>query len=165
MTSVVEAGTGRVLAWRDGIPLHYEYTAGTAGEAFLRGLREGRIVASKCMKCGEVRLPPRAYCLECGGRARVDVDVDHYGRIAALSTAGLGRDGKRLAASSRTTFGYVTFEGVSGGLVHKVVHGGRGPPLIGDPAWPVFAPSGERKGSILDLEGFKAGTRRLRRNH
>jgi hypothetical protein len=47
LSAVVEAGTGRILAWKDGIPLHYEYTAGTAGEAFLRGLKVGRIVASK----------------------------------------------------------------------------------------------------------------------
>lgn len=148
MSSVVEAGTGRVVAWKDGIPLRYEYTAGTAGEAFLLGLKEGRIVASKCGTCGEVRLPPRIYCLQCYARTRVDVEVLHDGRIASLSTA-KARDG------SRTTFAWVTFEGVSGGLMHRIVHEGRSPPRAGEPVRVLFVPAKERRGSVLDIQGFR----------
>jgi len=160
MTAVVDERTGRVLAWKDGIPLQYEYTGGTAGEAFLRGLKEGRIVASKCVTCGEVRLPPRTYCFECGGRARVDVELLHSGRIAALSTTHLDLDGKRLAASSRTTFGYVTFEGVSGGLVHRILGVGGREAKVGDPVWPLFWRPERRKGSILDIECFRSSLER-----
>jgi len=149
LSAVVEAGTGRILAWKDGIPLRYEYTAGTAGEAFLRGLKEGRIVASKCGTCGDVRLPPRAYCLECYGRARVDVEMLHSGTIASLSRARVG--GNR----SPTTFGFVTFEGVSGGLVHRLLHEGRKDPKVGDPVRPRFASREKRSGSILDIDGFR----------
>ena len=157
MSTVVSAG--RILAWRDGIPLRYEYTAGAAGEAFLRGLSEGRIVASKCATCGDVRLPPRTYCLKCYGRARTDVELLHHGRIAALSTAHLGPGGAKLAPGSRTTFGFVTYAGVSGGLVHRIVGGARSP-KVGEPVRPVFAPRAKRKGSILDLEGFRTSVRR-----
>ena len=153
MSAVVEPGTGRILAWKDGIPLRYEYTAGTAGEAFLRGLKEGRIVASKCGTCGAVRLPPRAYCLECLGRTRVDVELYQSGRIAALSAARLGEDRTRKA------FGFVTFEGATGGLVHRILHEGRRDPRVGDPVRPLFAPSEKRRGSILDLEGFRTNPR------
>jgi uncharacterized protein len=149
LSAVVEPGTGRILAWKDGIPLRYEYTAGTAGEAFLRGLKEGRIVASKCGTCGEVRLPPRAYCLDCLGRTRVDVELYHSGRIAALSTARLAED------RPRATFGFVTFAGATGGLVHRILHEGRRDPRVGDPVRPFFAPAEKRRGSILDLEGFR----------
>jgi uncharacterized OB-fold protein len=155
LSVVVEAGTGRILAWKDGIPLHYEYTAGTAGEAFLRGLKEGRIVASKCVTCGEVRLPPRTYCLQCYGRTRVDIELLHSGRIAALSTAHVGAGGARLAARSRTTFGFVTFEGAGGGLVHRILHEGRSDPRVGDPVRPLFVPAEKRKGSVLDIDGFQ----------
>jgi uncharacterized protein len=165
LSAVVEAGTGRILAWKDGIPLHYEYTAGTAGEAFLRGLKAGRIVASKCGTCGEVRLPPRTYCLQCNGRTRVDIELLHSGRVDALSTAHLGAGGARLAARSRTTFGFVTFEGVRGGLVHRIVHDGRREPRVGDPVRPLFAQAEKRKGSILDLEGFRTAVRGYGRNH
>ncbi|HVC26631.1 MAG TPA: Zn-ribbon domain-containing OB-fold protein [Nitrososphaerales archaeon] len=159
MSAVVEARTGRVIAWKDGIPLRYEYTAGTAGEAFLRGLKEGRIVASKCGKCGEVRLPPRTYCLQCFGRTRVDVELLHSGRIASLSTAHRGAGGSKLGARARVTFGFVTFEGASGGMVHRIIHEGRSDPRVGDPVRPLFAPVAERKGSILDLVGFRTSAR------
>ncbi len=164
MTAVIEPRTGRVIAWKDGIPLRYEYTAGVAGEAFLRGLKEGRLVSSKCVKCGEVRLPPRAYCVECGARTRVDVEVLHSGRIAALSTVCLGTVDGRHAAGAPTTFGYVTFAGVSGGIVHRVVHAGRKPPKVGDSVAPLFAPMEDRRGSILDIEGFRTAALRVRGN-
>jgi uncharacterized protein len=159
LSTVVEPRTGRILAWRDGIPLRYEYTAGTAGEAFLRGLKEGRVLASKCGTCGEVRLPPRAYCLECFGRTRVDVELLHSGRISAISTTRSG------AGRSSTMFGFVTFEGVKGGLVHKLLHEDGSRPRVGDPVRPVFAPPEKRKGSILDIEGFRTSIRRRSRNH
>ncbi|HEV2389802.1 MAG TPA: Zn-ribbon domain-containing OB-fold protein [Nitrososphaerales archaeon] len=154
MSAVVDARTGRITAWTDGIPLHYEYTAGTAGEVFLRGLMEARIVASKCRNCGEVRLPPRAYCLECFGRTRVDVELLHFGIIASLSTTSVGPGGAKV------TFGFVTFEGAKGGLLHKILHEGRSDPRIGDPVRPLFAPAEKRRGSILDLEGFRTSARR-----
>jgi uncharacterized protein len=157
LSSVVEPRTGRVVGWRDGIPLQYEHTAGTAGEAFLRGLKQGRMLASKCGSCGEVRLPPRAYCLQCYSRTRVDVELVHDGRIASLS-ATRGQDG------SGASFGWVTFEGVSGGLLHRIVHEGKNAPRVGDGVRPLFLPAGERKGSILDIEGFKTTARAPRGN-
>lgn len=131
---------------------------------FLRGLMEGRIVASKCGTCGDVRLPPRAYCLQCYGRTRVDVELLHSGRIAALSTVRVGAGGAKVAARWRTTFGFVTFEGASGGLVHRILHDGRSDPGIGEPVRPLFAPAEKRKGSILDLVGFRTSARRYNGN-
>ena len=164
MTAVVEAGTGAILAWKDRIPLRYEYTAGVAGEAFLRALALGRIVASKCATCGDVRVPPRTYCLECQGRTRIDVELFQSGGIAALSTVRLAGDGTELKVRSRTTFGFVTFEGVSGGLVHRILSEGRREPRVGDPVMPLFLPGEKRKGSILDLKGFRTAVRRKGRN-
>ncbi len=152
MSAFIDTSTGKPVAWRDAIPLRYEYTAGAAGEVFLRRLAEGRIVASKCLTCGELRLPPRAYCLECHGRARVDVELLHYGRIAALTYP---REGRR-----RATVGFVTFEGVSGGLVHRILGAGRSSAKVGDPVRPVFLPPARREGSILDLQGFSSAVTR-----
>jgi len=160
MTAVVEAGTGSIVAWKDRIPLRYEYTAGVAGEAFLRALAQGRIVASKCTACGDVRVPPRTYCLECQGRTRIDVELFQSGGIAALSTALLARDGAKLTVGSRTTFGFVTFERVSGGLTHRILSEGRREPRVGDPVMPLFLPREKRSGSILDLKGFRTAVRR-----
>jgi len=154
MSAVVQAKTGRIMAWKDSIPLHYEYTAGAAGELFLRELKEGRILASKCTTCGEVRVPPRTYCLECGAGTRIDVELQHSGRIASLSTVRLQVD-----LTLRTSFGFVTFAGVHGGLVHKILHDGRKDPKVGDPVMPLFLALGLRKGSILDVAGFRTAAR------
>ncbi len=160
MSVVVEEGTGRIMAWKDSIPLHYEYTAGTAGEAFLRGLRDGRIIASKCTTCGELRVPPRAYCLECGARTRTDVELLHSGMIVAISRVSPGAHG----ATPPSTFGFVVFQGVAGGLLHKILHEGRRAPHVGEAVMPSFVPVGQRKGSILDLAGFKTAARTPRGN-
>ena len=49
MSAVVEARTGRILAWADGIPLSYEYTAGTAGEAFLTSSVRGMLPIARLL--------------------------------------------------------------------------------------------------------------------
>jgi uncharacterized OB-fold protein len=65
----------------------------------------------------------------------------------------------------RTTFGYVTFEGVSGGLIHRILSDGRREPKFGDPVMPVFLPREQRTGSILDLKGFRTAARMPGGNH
>ena len=55
----------RLASWVDSIPLHYEYTAGVAGEKFLRGLMAGKILASYCPSCKRAALPARMYCVDC----------------------------------------------------------------------------------------------------
>src|ERR1700733_2256876 len=150
MGTVIEPVTGKIVGWRDTIRLRYEYTAGIAGETFLRALKDGRILASKCARCGEVRIPPRIYCLECGGRTRIDVQVVHLGWVGAVSTTiGLARlrgrredkgaeSADRAAArerprgDSQATFGYIKFAGVSGGLVHRLLRASKGIPRTGE---------------------------------
>jgi uncharacterized OB-fold protein len=77
----------RISQWTDSIPLHYEYTAGVAGERFLRGLMEAKILAGYCPRCKETFLPPRIYCVECYGPVHRYVKVGPYGKVATLTTA------------------------------------------------------------------------------
>jgi uncharacterized protein len=178
MGTVIDPVTGKIVGWRDTIRLRYEYTAGIAGETFLRALKDGKILASKCARCGEVRVPPRIYCLECGGRTRIDVQVVHLGWVGAVSTTMIssarsrgGREDKgaesadrraadgRPRGASQATFGYIKFAGVSGGLVHRLLRASKGIPRTGEEVGPIFVPPRDRKGSILDIEGFRAPAR------
>jgi uncharacterized protein len=52
-------------SWTDAIPLRFDYSAGVAGEKFLRGLEKGEILAAACDKCGATYMPPKMYCVEC----------------------------------------------------------------------------------------------------
>ncbi len=133
----------------DSIPLHYEYTAGVAGERFLRGLKAGRILAGYCSNCKEASLPPRIYCVKCFGEIRRFIRVRPIGRVAAMTRTLIGQDGARL--EQQVTFAYVTFDGVAGGILHRVIGRAR----VGSRVKPRFRKRGDRKGSILDLEGFE----------
>jgi len=139
----------KLRSWSDQIPFHYEYTAGLAGEKFLRGLQDGKILASECTKCGKKYIPPKTYCVECYLEIKRFRQVDPEGIVAALTESSVGFEGERLSKSK--TFVFVVFNGVVGGLIHY----GTGPGLeIGSKVVPKFAAPAKRKGTLLDIEGF-----------
>jgi hypothetical protein len=133
-----------VTQWRDGIPLQYEYTAGVAGEKFLRGLMSGKILAGFCPACKERSLPARIYCVRCYGAITKYVKVGPVGKVKAITR---GREG----GGSPTAFVYVTFDGVRGGMIHRLLGKGR----VGSQVVPRFRPKAQRTGSILDIQGFE----------
>ncbi len=140
---------GDLRSWTDQIPFRYEYTAGVAGERFLRGLMDGRIVAGECGGCGKRFLPPKAYCTDCFRAIDRFDAVGQDGIVAAMAEAWVGFQGERLARPKRYVF--VEFDGVTGGLVHFAV----GPGVrVGSRVAPRFRPLSKRRGSLLDLHGF-----------
>jgi len=140
---------GSMRTWTDQIPFHYEYTAGVAGERFLRGLREGKILGSECPKCKKTYIPPKTYCLGCFVEVKKLREAGPEGTVAAVAESSVGFEGERL--KRHKTFVFVGFTGVTGGLIHF----GSGKGLkIGDRVAPRFKPVGSRKGSLLDIEGF-----------
>jgi uncharacterized OB-fold protein len=141
--------------WTDTIPLRYEYTAGLAGEKFLRGLQEGRILASRCSKCGRKYLPPKSYCVDCFVKIGTFVEVGPLGTVASLAESHVGFDGGRRARP--VTFAYITFKGTTGGIVHRV--SGRGL-AVGSTVKPRFRPKSNRSGSLLDIEEFRVSGRK-----
>lgn len=129
------------LRWEDKIPFHYEYTAGVAGDRFLRGVMKGRIVAGYCNSCKKASLPARIYCVECYGPIRRFVRVEQPGRVKAITRTGASGD----------VFGYVVFPRVRGGIVHRLI----GDAEAGDRVFPRFKPRRERVGAVSDLLGFE----------
>jgi uncharacterized OB-fold protein len=136
--------------WRGEIPLVYEYTAGVAGEKFLRGLQEGRILAARCGKCGTRYLPPKAYCVSCFQRISNFREVGPAGTVTALAEVHENFDGSRRKKPQRMA--YVTFHGVTGGIIHKVSGAGL---KVGSRVAPRFRPKTKRTGSLLDIEEFR----------
>jgi uncharacterized OB-fold protein len=134
-------------AWRDKLPLHYEYTAGVAGERFLRGIKEGKILASRCPKCGKAYLPPKMYCVDCYVQIDDYREVGPFGSVEGMAESQVDFEGRRV--DSAVTFAFITFKGVTGGLVHYV--GGKSP-KVGTLVTPKFKPRAERNGSLRDIE-------------
>jgi hypothetical protein len=136
-------------SWTDQIPFHYEYTAGLAGEKFLRGLREGRILAAECAHCKTKYIPPKVYCVKCYHEIKHFKQVRPDGLVAALAESMIGFEGKKFAKPK--TFAFIVFPGVTGGLIHIATGTGL---EIGSKVVPRFKSPAKRQGSILDIEGF-----------
>ncbi|MDV3244013.1 MAG: Zn-ribbon domain-containing OB-fold protein [Nitrososphaerales archaeon] len=136
-------------SWTDKIPFRYEYTAGVAGERFLRGLQEGKILAGTCEKCGKRYLPPKMYCVDCFLPITMYAEVGPVGTVTALTESHLDFQGKRLGSPFLMAF--VTFGGVTGGIIHRVEGKGL---KVGSKVEARFVTQSSRKGSLLDIEKF-----------
>lgn len=131
-------------------PVQFRYTAGIAGERFLREIKEnGRLVASRCEKCNLNYLPPRIYCERCMSKLDAYVSVENLGTVEAFTVCHQDAEGKSL--SEPTEIALVRFQGAYGAIVHRC----RQPLSAGDKVRLVFKEKSMRTGSILDIEGFE----------
>ncbi len=69
------------IAIRGTPELRYRYAAGRYGSLFLRGLGEGRFLASRCAACDRTLVPPRIACTGCFGRMAEIVEVPARGTL------------------------------------------------------------------------------------
>lgn len=133
-----------VRQWADVIPFHYEYTAGVAGERFLRALMEGKILAGYCPNCKQAALPARMYCVDCYSQTTKFVRAGPVGVVKAV-TRSVGASGETMA------FAFVEFPGVKGGILHMLLGNAR----AGSKVRARFRPKRERTGAISDVLGFE----------
>jgi len=141
--------TEELRSWTDRIPLRYEYTAGVAGEHFLRALKKGEILAGKCVRCGKRYVPPKSYCVDCFVPIEEFEPIGPRGTVTALTESWVDFDGRRRP--SPTVFAFVTFKGAEGGIIQRAEGKGL---RVGSAVEPRFAPEAERKGSLADIEKF-----------
>ena len=110
------------------------------------------MLASRCTACKLDYLPPRLFCEDCFAELTEFVDVPKAGRVAALTTAHMDRTGAQL--SHPQVWAFVTFDGIRGGLVHRLLV----PPDQARAGLAVRAklkPQDARTGTIADIEGFE----------
>ena len=74
---------------RASIPLNpvFNWSVGNWMEVFYDGLREGKIMGSKCPACGRVSLPPRMICERCFVKAEEWVELPSTATVQACTTA------------------------------------------------------------------------------
>jgi len=131
-------------------PVYFRYTAGIAGERFLREIKDnGKLVASRCVKCNLNYLPPRIYCERCMSKLEEYVEVENHGTVETVTTCTQDSDGKTFPEP--VTVALVRFPLAHGGLIHKT----KGQLAIGDNVRVVFKEKAKRIGSILDIEHFE----------
>ena len=140
--------------WTDSIPLEYHYTAGVAGEEFRRELKEnGRFLASKCSKCKNSYVPARMFCPTCFIEIRETRTIEEPGYVYSYTTVNRNRSGE---PSEPVTIALIRFEGVKGGIVHKLNINESGRVTFGMKVVPMLKGIAERTGALTDIIAFKA---------
>jgi len=73
-----------LIETRISLSLPCRFDTGPLMGRFLRGLREKKILATRCGKCGRTMLPPRQVCALCNEEASRWVELGHEGYIASF---------------------------------------------------------------------------------
>ncbi|MEN3047165.1 MAG: Zn-ribbon domain-containing OB-fold protein [Candidatus Caldarchaeales archaeon] len=152
-----------VLPWL--FDFRYRRATGEAVGRFLEGLREGRIIGTKCEGCGRVFIPPRSFCELCFRRVRTYVEHSGYGEVATYSVAYIGTNPRERLARPEVV-AVIWFEGTkvvrpnshhvfhAAGLMHKLGEVEPSEVRIGMRVRPVWKPKEQRRGEITDISYF-----------
>jgi uncharacterized protein len=140
--------------WTDSIPLEFHYTAGVAGEAFRVELKEnGRFLSSKCPKCKTSYVPARMFCPACFIELTDNKPIEKPGYVYSYTTVKQGRAGDPLEEPLIMVL--IKFEGIEGGIVHRLETGAMEKVGFGTRVRPVLKPVEERTGALSDVLAFK----------
>ncbi len=134
---------------------YYAWTAGVAISRFLSELKEGKIIARKCNKCGRVLIPPRMFCELCYRPTDEWVYVKDTGRVNTFSIAWIGVNASRLKEPLIPAV--IEIDGASPGMgiYHMLGEVDPAEVRIGMNVQAVWKPKEERKGCITDIKYFK----------
>ena len=86
-------GQGEVIT--EQVTLRYDYALGEVAGRFMAGLKEGKILATRCSKSALTYLPPRAFCERSFEKCDAWVEAGLEGVIEASTVVMRGFEGKR----------------------------------------------------------------------
>ena len=133
----------------------YSWAAGVAISRFLTELKEGRIVARKCMNCERTLVPPRMYCEQCFRPTDEWVQIKDSGTVNTYSISHVGTDARRL--KTPILVAVVDLDGATPGMgiLHNLGEVEPSRIKVGMKVKAVWKSSSERQGAITDIRYFK----------
>ncbi len=134
----------------------FAWSAGVAISKFLDELKNGKIIATTCKKCGRIMVPPRIYCEKCYKPTDGWAYVKDTGVINTFSVSFLAADASRL--KEPIIVAIINLEGASEGMgiVHRIEEVKDWKKVkIGMKVKAVWKPPKERTGAITDIKYFK----------
>ncbi len=142
------------IAIRSTTDLRYRYAAGRYGSIFLHGLREGRILASRCSKCERTLVPPRIACTGCFGRMEEIIEVPPRGTLMSYTVVSFPFLDPFTGVQRPIPYGYgmIRFEGATNTFQYFLSEKEPSRLRIGMGVEAVFRE--ERRGEIADLVHF-----------
>ncbi len=150
--SLLERNSDAPPAWIGGFPMQARYSAGVAGERFLRALQEkGQILGATCEQCDLTYVPARAFCERCLAELEDWTDMGTGGEVHTFTLLFENLDGTPREDPLIVAFVQIG----DGGIVHLLEEIDPESVAIGMPVEAVLKPKAERQGSILDIAYFK----------
>lgn len=99
------------------ITLSYQYALGEVAGKFMEGLRECKILATRCSKSAMVYLPPRAFCERSFERCDSWVEAGSEGVVEASTIVVRGFEGSRKPP---VAIAFVRLDGVDSAIANYV---------------------------------------------
>lgn len=145
------------------VEARYAWDTGVAVSEFLRGLKQGRILARECRKCRRILVPPRMFCEEDFRPTDRWVEVQDTGRVNTFSICYIRWDMVKLEEPELPAV--IEIDGASRGIgiMHKLGEVEPDDVRLGLEVEAVWKPEDEREGSILDIVYFRPREASLRR--
>jgi len=145
----------QVRSWPGDIPIESHYTAGIAGERFLRAIKdEGKLLGTRCEQCEMTYAPARLFCQRCF--AKLDghwVEVGPTGTVQSFTVLHLDPDGSHRPRPE--VLAAIQLDGADTVMIHRLHPESLDDVQIGMRVAPVFRPPELREGSVLDIEYFE----------
>jgi hypothetical protein len=147
---------GRVFLVKDRPEAKYRWTTGRAMGRFLDGLRQGKLVASRCpAKCGRTLFPPRAFCELDFVPVEEFLEVEDTGTLETYSISYLDTDARRIEVP--IIVGVISIDGASPkmGMMHYIGDVDKEDVHIGMKVKAVWRPPEQRTGAVTDIAHFR----------
>jgi uncharacterized OB-fold protein len=136
----------------------YAWATGIAVGRFLRGMKEGEIIGSKCEHCGRIVVPPRIFCEWCFRRSENWVKLPDTGVVNTYSISYITTDTTRV--KTPTIPAVIEIDGTSNaGLLHLIGDVKPEDVKIGMRVKAVWLDQSKRTGSITDIKHFAPASR------
>ena len=146
---------GNIQRWRGEIPISSLYTAGVGGQIFFKALKErGELVGARCDSCNQVYVPARQFCERCFAELSAHVPLKGTGTLKSYTSCYVDHDGKPTARPKM--WALVQLDGATTLFLHRLLEANDAAQVrIGSKVEVVIKPRTKRRGSILDIEGFR----------
>ena len=135
------------------VPIYHRYTLGVAGERFFKAIRDERqLLVSPCPRCHDRLLPPKIYCERCFEEtADAWLPLSGPGYIRSFTIMHRSLEEEPLDPPDVVIL--VSWEGVRGGLIHRLREIAPQKVTLGMAVEPVWAD--ERVGAMSDISHFR----------
>lgn len=144
------------------VDARYAWDTGVAVSTYLRGLRDGVILARECRQCRRTLVPPRMFCEQCFRPTDRWVEVQDTGTVNTFSICYVTWDMKPIKDPELPAV--IEIDGASRGIgfMHKLGEVRPDDIEVGMKVEAVWKPDEEREGSILDIRYFRPRDAKLR---